>query len=87
MKIYRNVVYRLGKEYLAGKSVQKDAAKAAEHFRHAADQNHPWANYLLGKLYLTKDEEAAWNCFRMVNAFSHPYAQYVLERQEQWHQP
>ena len=70
----------------------KDAVKAAEYLRHAADQNHPWANYLLGKLYLTgngvpKDEEAAQNCFRMANAFGHPYAQYVLERQEQWQRP
>lgn len=46
----------------------------------------------MGKLYLTgngvpKDEEAAWNCFRMANAYGHPYAQYVLERQEQWQCP
>ena len=87
-----DAAYRLGKEYLTGKSVQKEAVKAAEYLRHAADKNHPWANYLLGKLYLTgngvpKDEEAAWNYFRMANASGHPYAQYVLERQEQWHQP
>ena len=84
--------YRMGKEYLTGRSVRKDAVKAAEYLRRAADNNHPWANYLLGKLYLTgngvpKDEEAAWNCFRMANAFGHPYAQYVLERQEQWQRP
>ena len=83
---------RLGKEYLTGRSVRKDAVKAVEYVRHAADQNHPWASYLLGKLYLTgngvpKDEEAAWNCFRMANAFGHPYARYVLERQEQWQRP
>lgn len=70
----------------------KDAIKAAEYLRYAADQNHPWANYLLGKLYLAgngvpKDEEAAWNCFRMADAYGHPYARYVLERQDQWHQP
>lgn len=75
-----------------GKSVQKDAAKAAEYLRHAADQNHPWARCLLGKLRLTgngvlKDKEEAWNCFRMADAYGHPYAQYVLERQDQWHQP
>ena len=72
--------------------MQKDAVKAAEYLRHAADQNHPWASYLLGKLYLTgngvpRDEEAAWNCFRMADAYGHPNAQYVLERQDQWHQP
>ena len=49
-------------------------------------------NDLLGKLYLTgngipKDEETAWNCFRMANAYGHPYARYVLERQEQWQRP
>ena len=80
------------KQYLTGRSVQKDAAKAAEYLRHAADQNHPWVNYLLGKLHLTgsgvpKDEEAAWNCFRMADACGHPSAQYILERQDQWHQP
>ena len=68
--------------------MQKDAVKAAEYLRHAADNNHPWSNYLLGKLYLIgndvpKDEEAAWNCFCMADAYGHPYAQYVLERQEQ----
>ena len=79
-------------EYLMGKSVQKNAVKAEEYLRHAADNNHPWASYLLGKLYLTgngvpKDEEAAWNCFRMADAYGHPYARYVLERQDQWHKP
>ena len=74
-----DAAYRLGKEYLTGRSVQKDAAKAAEYLRHAADQNHPWVNYLLGKLHLTgsgvpKDEEAAWNCFRMADAYGHPNA-------------
>ena len=72
--------------------MQKDAVKAAEYLRHAADQNHPWASYLLGKLYPTgngvpKDEEAAWNCFRLADAYVHPCARYVLERQDQWHQP
>lgn len=67
-------------------------SKEWAYLRRAADNNHPWANYLLGKLYLTgngvpKDEEAAWNCFRMADAFGHPYAQYVLERQEQWQRP
>ena len=38
-----DAAYRLGKEYLMGKSVQKDAVKAAEYLRYAADQNHPWA--------------------------------------------
>ena len=87
-----DVAYRLGKEYLTGTSVQKDAVKATEYLCYAAAQNHPWASYLLGKLYLTgngvpKDEEAAWNCFRMANAYGHPYARYVLERQEQWQRP
>ena len=36
-----DAAYRLGKEYLTGTSVQKDAIKAAEYLRHAADQNHP----------------------------------------------
>ena len=87
-----DAAYRLGKEYLTGKSVPKDAVKAAEYLRYAADQNYSWANYLLGKLYLTgkgvpKDEEVAWNCFRMADAYGHPSAQYILERQDQWHQP
>ena len=87
-----DAAYRLGKEYLTGKSVQKGVAKAAEYLRHAADNNHPWVSYLLGKLYLTgngvpKDEETAWNCFLMADAYGHPNAQYVLERQDQWHQP
>ena len=52
----------------------------------------PCGAYLLGKLYLTgsgvpKDEDAAWNCFRMADAYGHPNAQYILERQDQWHQP
>ena len=87
-----DAAYRLGKEYLTGKSVPKEAVKAAEYLRYASDRNHPWASYLLGKRYLTgngvpKNEEAAWNCFRMANAYGHPYAQYVLERQEQWQCP
>ena len=87
-----DAAYRLGKEYLTGKSVPKDAVKAAEYLRYAADQNYSWANYLLGKLYLTgngvpRDEEEAWNCFRMADAYGHPSAQYILERQDQWHQP
>ena len=58
--------------------MQKDAVKAAEYLYYAADKDHPWANYLLGKLYLTgsgvpKDEAAAWNCFRMADVY--PYAQ------------
>ena len=87
-----DAAYRMGKEYLTGRSVRKDAVKAAEYLHRAADQNHPWVNYLLGKLHLTgsgvpKDEEAAWNCFRMADAYGHPNAQYILERQDQWHQP
>lgn len=78
-----DAAYRLGKEYLTGKSVQKDAARAAVYLRHAADNNHPWASYLLGKLYLTgsgvpKDEAAAWNCFRMADVY--PYAQDCCSR-------
>ena len=66
---------------------EKDAAEAAEDLRRAADQNHPWARCLLGKLCLTgsgipKDEEATRNCFRMADSYGHPHARYVLERQK-----
>ena len=66
---------------------EKDAAEAAEYLRRAADQNHPWARCLLGKLCLTgsgipKDEEATRNCFRMADSYGHPHARYVLERQK-----
>ena len=72
--------------------MQKDEVKAAEYLRRAANQNHPWSSYLLGKLFPTgngvpQDEEAARNCFRMADAYGHPNAQYILERQDQWHQP
>ena len=40
-----DAAYRLGKEYLTGKAVQKDAVKAAEYLRYAADQNHPCLLY------------------------------------------
>ena len=65
---------------------EKDAAEAAEYLRRAADQNHPWARCLLGKLCLTgsgipKDEEATRNCFRMADSYGHPHVD-VLERQK-----
>ena len=87
-----DAAYRQGKEYLTGKSVQKEAVKAAEYLRHAAHKNHPLASHLLGKLYLTgngvpKDEKEDWNCFRTADAYGHPFAQYLLERQEQWQCP
>ena len=84
--------YFLGLLYRDGGLLLPDTERATHWLELAARRDLPAAQYALGKLYLTgngvpKDEEAAQNCFRMANAFGHTYAQYVLERQEQWQRP
>lgn len=44
--------YRLGKLYLEGVDVPKDAAKAVEHLTVSANRGNQYAQYALGKLYL-----------------------------------
>lgn len=90
--------YALGKLYLSDDPEVHDVDDGIQWLERAARNGNTDAayrlgkEYLLGKLYLTgngvpKDEEAAWNCFQTADAYGHPYAQYVLERQEQWRQP
>ena len=73
-----DATYRLGKEYLADKLVQLTETiheSAICWGRYSTDNGVP------------KDEEMVWNCFRIADVFGHPYARYVLERQEQWQRP
>ena len=79
--------YRLGKEYLSGENIPKDAAQAAAYIRQASEQANPYAQYLLGKLYLMgegvpKDKESAQYWFSMAEKNGHAYAGYFLDRME-----
>jgi len=46
-----NESYRLGLAYLTGDGRKKDASKAAEYMQKAANNDHPYAQYQLAKLY------------------------------------
>ena len=52
-----------------GEHVLKNADRAAEYFRQAAEAQNPWAQYLLGKLHLMgegvgQDQNIAYGWFR-----------------------
>lgn len=48
--------YRLGKEYLKGKTVEKDAAKAVDYLTQSVEAGTQHAQYALGELYLQGKE-------------------------------
>lgn len=81
--------YALGKEYLSGRYVVKNTEKAADYLHQASQGDNPWAQYLLGKLYLMgdgveQDEEAAYQWFQAAAKQGHIYAEFFVERMEQW---
>lgn len=49
-------MYRLAKECLKGELIEKDTASAVEWFTKSAERGNPYAQYMLGKLYLTGKE-------------------------------
>lgn len=88
----RYAQYRLGKLYLAGEEVPKDAAQAVEYLTASAEQGNQYAQYALGKLYLMgkdtpRDEEAAQKWLGASAAQGNAYAQFFLERIGQFRDP
>ena len=80
--------YRLGKEYLRGKVVEKDVSKAVEWFTQAAESGNQHAQYMLGKLYLEgedipRDEETAVYWLTESVGQGNDYARHLLEYPEQ----
>jgi len=76
---------RLGKEYLKGEIVEKDAAKAVDHLTQAAETGNQYAQYALGKLYLAgeavmQDSETAYDWFTRSASQGNEYAQFFLNR-------
>ena len=83
---------QLGKLYLTGESVPKDAAKAVEHFTNAAGQGSAQAQYILGKLYLLgqdveQDYAIAEHWLTQAANQGHEYAQFFLDHMEQDRDP
>lgn len=79
--------YRLGQEYLKGKLVEKDMAKATGYFAQAAEQGNQFAQYMLGKLCLMgqgiqQSKEQALYWFERAAVQGHQHAQYFLNRQD-----
>lgn len=77
--------YRLGKEYLRGQVVRRDAAKAVSCFTKAAELGNQWGQYMLGKLYLTGqefqyDKTAAIYWLTQAADQGNTYAEFFLER-------
>ena len=77
---------------MQGKAVEKDVPKAVEWFTQAAERGNPYAQYMLGKLYLSGGEvppnrEAAVYWLAQSANQGNPYARFLLERQNQHTQP
>ena len=75
--------FELGVRYLGGDGMPKDAAKAAEWFQKAADQQHLGAMNAMGTLYqeglgLSKDEKKAFEWFQKSAKYGFPLAQQNL---------
>ena len=84
--------YRLGKLYLMGKEVPKDAEKAVRHLTASAEAGNQYAQYALGKLYLMgqeveQDREAALYWFTRSADQGNEYAQFFLDRWDAMGQP
>ena len=76
---------RLGKEYLGGQAVRRDAAKEVSYFTKAAELGNQWGQYMLGKLYLTGqefqyDKTAAIYWLTQAADQGNTYAEFFLER-------
>ena len=71
--------YALGRLYLDGVSVERDATLAVIWFSHAAEQGNPQAMYVLGKLNLEAgNHPAALRWFQRTAELGNPFAQYRL---------
>ena len=84
--------YRLGKEYLSGEVVSKDATRATAWLTQSAEAGNQYAQYMLGKLYLTgqgvtHDQTQAMVWFGRSAAQGNQYAQLFLERQNEIRPP
>jgi TPR repeat protein len=84
--------YRVGKEYLRGKSVKKDVPKAVDYFESAARAGNPYAQYMLGKLHLAgpvtkRDIPTAEYWFSRSAQQENQYAQFFLDRTDSLHPP
>ena len=82
-------MYRLAKELLKGDLIKRNSDAAVEWFTQSAERGNPYAQYMLGKLYLAgkevlRDEERA-----VILADPDPpskdnqYAQYLLNHLEE----
>ena len=79
--------YRLGKEYLKGQAVERNAEKAVDYFTQAAEGGNQFAQYMLGKLCLMgqgiqQSKEQALYWFTQAAIQGHQHAQYFLDRQD-----
>ena len=84
--------YRLGKEYLSGEFVSKDATEAADWFTKPAETGNQYAQYMLGKLCLTgqglpQDQTQAMVWFSRSAAQGNQYAQFFLEQRNDLRPP
>lgn len=84
--------YRLGKEYLRGQVVRRDAAKAVSYFTKAAELGNQWGQYMLGKLYLTGqdfqyDKTAAVYWLTQAADQGNIYAEFFLDRLDNFKPP
>ncbi len=84
--------YALGKLYISGTDVPKEADAAVRWFTRAAGQGNQFAQYALGKLYLMgqdvpRDREAALHWFTLAAAQGNTYAQFFIDRIDQWRDP
>ena len=90
--LFPYAAYRLGKEYLSGKSAPKNPERAAVYVRMTAEQGNLYAQYLLGKLYLSgdgvpQDKDAAYDWFQKAQAQGHDYAGFFMDRIERQEPP
>lgn len=79
--------YRLGKEYLRGRIIEKDIAKAVDCLTQSAEAGNQYGQYILGKLYLQgkevgKDREAAEYWLTQSAAQGNSYAQFLLDHRQ-----
>lgn len=73
--------YALGKLYADGKLLVKDIPKAMKYLQIATGQNHPYAEFLLGKIYLMeecKNVEMAVLYLKRAAGQAHEFAAYRL---------
>lgn len=85
-------MYRLGKLYLTGETVEKDIYTAMVYFTDAAEHGNQYAQYALGKLYLQgreipRDREKALRWLEHSAAQGNNYAEYLLDRADEYRDP